>query len=172
MHEPQLLSQEPFVAHKPDDLIRNNVFPKDRAPPPQFYAMTVKMLQVQSFAKLWRISYRSGDFIVTAFSQRQCRFTIRLIPLSFSIAVETEVSMLTATMAARYLLPLSRRNNALVFASNYRGVDGGEGRDELGGADIEDVLALTRIALAHPGWDGKHSLMFGNSRGGMMTYRH
>ena len=59
----------------------------------------------------------------------------------------------------------------IVFASQYRGADGSEGQDEYCGADVQDVLSLLDIARAHSGWDGKHSLMMGWSRGTAMTYR-
>lgn len=58
----------------------------------------------------------------------------------------------------------------LVFGSNYRGNDGGEGFEEFGGTDIHDVLELIAIGRQHPGWDGKNIFMLGGSRGGTMTY--
>lgn len=58
----------------------------------------------------------------------------------------------------------------LVFGSNYRGNDGGEGVEEFGGSDLQDVLELIAIGKQHPGWDGKNIFMFGGSRGGTMTY--
>jgi dipeptidyl aminopeptidase/acylaminoacyl peptidase len=58
----------------------------------------------------------------------------------------------------------------LVFLPQYRGVGGGEGKDEFGGADLEDVLSLLSIAKCYPFTDSQNSFMIGESRGGMMTY--
>lgn len=69
----------------------------------------------------------------------------------------------------RYMMPFAEQGY-LVFGSNYRGNDGGEGTEEFGGNDIHDVLTLLDIARQHPGWDGKNIFMLGGSRGGMMTY--
>ena len=58
----------------------------------------------------------------------------------------------------------------VVFASQYRGNAGGEGKDEFGGDDLNDVLNLLPLAeeieFANEGKWG----IEGWSRGGMMTY--
>lgn len=58
----------------------------------------------------------------------------------------------------------------VVFATQYRGSDGGEGQDEFGGDDVDDVLNLIPLAdeieIADTGIWG----IEGWSRGGMMTY--
>lgn len=59
----------------------------------------------------------------------------------------------------------------VLLMSQYRGADGGEGRDEYGGADTADVAALTRLARDLPYVDGDNLFMLGYSRGGMMTYQ-
>lgn len=60
--------------------------------------------------------------------------------------------------------------NYVVIASQYRGTDGGEGKEEFGGKEIDDVLnlipALNELANA----DTSRIGMEGGSRGGMMTY--
>ncbi len=61
-------------------------------------------------------------------------------------------------------------NGFVVVASQYRGADGGEGKEEYGGADIADVLNLIPLAKSLGYADMKNVFMFGNSRGGMMTY--
>ncbi len=57
-----------------------------------------------------------------------------------------------------------------VIASQYSGNAGGEGYDEFGGADLDDVLNLQKIILESPTADASKIGMFGASRGGMMTY--
>ncbi|MBA3498343.1 MAG: S9 family peptidase [Gemmatimonadales bacterium] len=58
----------------------------------------------------------------------------------------------------------------IVVASQYRGNDGGEGREEFGGADVEDVLNLLPVLDARSDVDTSRIGMYGWSRGGMMTY--
>jgi dipeptidyl aminopeptidase/acylaminoacyl peptidase len=58
----------------------------------------------------------------------------------------------------------------VVLASQYRGSDGGEGRDELGGADVADVMALSRVAAHLPYADSSNLFLYGLSRGGMMSF--
>ena len=58
----------------------------------------------------------------------------------------------------------------VVLASQYRGNDGGEGHEELGGADLHDVTNLFTVASALEYADMKNVFMYGLSRGGMMTF--
>lgn len=58
----------------------------------------------------------------------------------------------------------------VVLASQYRGNDGGEGREEVGGADLNDVSNLLELAKSLPYADTTNVFMYGVSRGGMMTF--
>jgi dipeptidyl aminopeptidase/acylaminoacyl peptidase len=58
----------------------------------------------------------------------------------------------------------------VVIASQYRGAGGSEGKDEYGGADVDDVLNLIPVLASEPRADTTRIGMFGASRGGMMTY--
>jgi dienelactone hydrolase len=57
----------------------------------------------------------------------------------------------------------------VVLASQYRGYDGGEGKDEVGGADTDDVMNLIPLARALGYVDMERVFMFGFSRGAQMT---
>ncbi len=57
-----------------------------------------------------------------------------------------------------------------VFATQYRGNDGGEGHDEFGGKDLNDVFNLIPLAKEIPNADENAWGIEGWSRGGMMTY--
>lgn len=57
----------------------------------------------------------------------------------------------------------------VVVGSQYRGNDGGEGRDELGAADVGDVLKLIEIAKTFDNVDPVNMFALGYSRGGMQT---
>ncbi|OOE12856.1 alpha/beta hydrolase family protein [Fictibacillus arsenicus] len=58
----------------------------------------------------------------------------------------------------------------VVLASQYRGNDGGDGKDAFGGDDVRDVFALSWLADDLPYADKGNKVMIGHSRGGMMTY--
>lgn len=58
----------------------------------------------------------------------------------------------------------------VVFASQYRGNAGGEGKDEFGGSDVNDVLNLLPLADEFDFADSGKWGIEGWSRGGMMTY--
>src|SRR5262245_24917677 len=58
----------------------------------------------------------------------------------------------------------------VVVASQYRGNDGGDGREEFGGADVNDVLNLVPLLQSWLQADASRIGMYGWSRGGMMTY--
>src|SRR5262249_26820390 len=57
----------------------------------------------------------------------------------------------------------------VVLASQYRGIDGSEGKDEVAGADLDDVLNLFPLARSLGYVDMDRIFMWGLSRGGLMT---
>lgn len=59
----------------------------------------------------------------------------------------------------------------VVAASQYRGNMGGEGQEQFGGDDINDVLNLIPLLENHPDADHERIGMIGGSRGGLMTYK-
>lgn len=61
-------------------------------------------------------------------------------------------------------------NGYVAIGSQYRGNGGGEGREEFGGADVNDVLNLIPCLKSLPNVDTDRIGMVGYSRGGMMTY--
>lgn len=61
-------------------------------------------------------------------------------------------------------------NGYVIAASQYRGTDGGGGKQEFGGKDVNDVLNLIPILNYINQADTSRIGMYGWSRGGMMTY--
>ena len=57
-----------------------------------------------------------------------------------------------------------------MLASQYRGVDGGEGIEEFGGADVHDITNLVPLARGLGGIDLDNVFMLGWSRGAMSTF--
>ena len=65
---------------------------------------------------------------------------------------------------------LAETSGKIIFATQYRGVDGGTGTEEYGGADLRDVLKLIDFCEDFRFVDMEQLYMMGVSRGGMMTY--
>lgn len=59
----------------------------------------------------------------------------------------------------------------VILAPLLRQSDGGEGRDELGGADVDDLMSVSLLARSLEFVDTNNLFMYGASRGGMMTYQ-
>ncbi|MGI8638910.1 MAG: alpha/beta hydrolase family protein [Pyrinomonadaceae bacterium] len=62
------------------------------------------------------------------------------------------------------------QNGFVVVGSQYRGNDGGEGKEEFGGADVNHVLNLMPLAKSLGYADMNNVFVYGQSRGGTMTY--
>jgi dipeptidyl aminopeptidase/acylaminoacyl peptidase len=58
-----------------------------------------------------------------------------------------------------------------VLAPMYRQSGGGEGRDEMGGADLADLMNTAGLAGELGIIDTSNLFLYGESRGGMMTYQ-
>lgn len=58
----------------------------------------------------------------------------------------------------------------IVLASEYRGNGDSEGKEEFGGADVNDVMNLIPLAKSLPYADTQNIFMYGFSRGSIMTY--
>jgi len=74
------------------------------------------------------------------------------------------------SFTARGLFGQTANWGYVVFATQYRGNDGGEGKDEFGGEDVNDVLNLIPLADKIEIADTEKWGIEGWSRGGMMTY--
>jgi dipeptidyl aminopeptidase/acylaminoacyl peptidase len=59
----------------------------------------------------------------------------------------------------------------VVIVPMYRESDGSEGRDEMGGDDVNDLMNVLPLAKGLGFVDTDHLFMYGVSRGGMMTFQ-
>jgi dipeptidyl aminopeptidase/acylaminoacyl peptidase len=116
-----------------------------------------------------RIRYMSDGLKVVGYIWRPRESAGKKFPLViFNRGGNRERSQLTPWMADGFYDFVS--SGFVVIASQYRGVDGGEGKEEYGGADVRDVLNLLPVARSLDIVDMRNVFVFGNSRGGMMTY--
>ena len=118
--------------------------------------------------ELRKLEYASDGLRVVAYTYGSSR-TNALLP----VIVYNRGSFVAADVAPVLLPTMSRlaRGGFLVVAPQYRQSDGGEGKDEMGGADVSDVLNAVRLARTLPGADSARVFMYGESRGGMMAYQ-
>ncbi len=58
----------------------------------------------------------------------------------------------------------------VVVAPMYRQSDGGEGRDEMGGGDLNDLMNVVPLIKSFDFADTNNLFLYGESRGGIMTY--
>ena len=80
-----------------------------------------------------------------------------------------EFGMITEESAEKSLGYIAKWGYVII-ATQYRGVAGGEGKEEFGGEDVNDVLNLIDVLATIPKADTSRIGMYGFSRGGMMTY--
>ncbi len=163
-----IISSEKFVPHSLQHLIDVHVFPTPL--PETFYNKTCAEYEQISNAITNRIIYESDGLKVTGISCLPQETQNKKYPIYiYNRGGNREYGKLTVLSVMRSLLPFASKGY-LTYASNYRGNDGGEGIDEFGGSDVNDVLNLLEIAKQNPAWDGRNIFMLGHSRGGMMTY--
>jgi dipeptidyl aminopeptidase/acylaminoacyl peptidase len=118
---------------------------------------------------LRKVLYRSDGLRVVAYIYRSAQHNATKLP----VVIYNRGSYVAGDQAP-VLAPLFHRlarAGFVVVAPQYRGSDGGEGRDEMGGADVNDVRNALRMASRLPGVDSTRAFLYGESRGGMMTYQ-
>jgi dipeptidyl aminopeptidase/acylaminoacyl peptidase len=115
-----------------------------------------------------RIVYLSDGLRVVGFIVKPAQIESRLPVILFNRGGGLEYGNITKENLI-YLSFLASKGYILI-ASQYGGNSGGEGREEFGGRDVNDVLNLIPLAKSLPFTDSSKIGMLGFSRGGMMTY--
>ena len=67
------------------------------------------------------------------------------------------------------LFKMMVKNGFIVIAPALRGSEGGEGKDELGGSELADIMNIQEVLKEIEIADLENVFMLGESRGGMMT---
>lgn len=118
--------------------------------------------------RLEKLAYRSANLKVFAYLYSPVESTERRPAVIFNRG-----SFVRDEFAAELLVTFHRLGQAgfVVLAPMYRQSGGGEGKDEMGGADLADLMATAGVAEALGTIDTANLFMYGESRGGMMTYQ-
>lgn len=118
--------------------------------------------------RLEKLAYRSANLKVFAYLYSPVRPTGKQPAIIFNRG-----SFVRDEFAGEILATCHRLAQAgfVVLAPMYRQSGGGEGRDEMGGADLADLMATVGVAEAAGIIDTANLFMYGESRGGMMTYQ-
>jgi dipeptidyl aminopeptidase/acylaminoacyl peptidase len=145
-----------------------------RLPPEDSYSRS--LLSAQEYAMrarhdgfmVERVAYASDGLRVTAYIFRPQRIERTLPAIIFNRGGNREFGRLGPADITDFYPYLAA--GFVVIGSQYRGNDGGEGREEFGGADVDDVMNLIPLARNLGYIDMQRIGMLGCSRGGMMTY--
>lgn len=115
------------------------------------------------------ITYRSDDLKVKGFLIYPKKKGVYPC-IIYNRGGNREFGALTPEKVVKYLA-LMASWGYVVVASQYRGNMGGEGREQFGGDDINDVLNMIPLLEQLSNTDTERIGMIGGSRGGLMTYK-
>ena len=119
--------------------------------------------------KLTQVTYESDGLSVFAYVYAPVSKPARPLP----VVVFNRGSYTWKEFAGEYLMTFHRLASSgfVVVAPMYRGSGGAEGRDEMGGTDLNDLLNTKTLLRQLPFADSAAVCMYGESRGAMMTYQ-
>src|SRR5574341_592983 len=116
--------------------------------------------------EMLRVTYRSDGLPVVAFIYRPSAIGDKR-----PVVVYNRGSYIRQNAARELLVPFHRLAAAgfVVVAPMYRGSEGAPGRDEMGGADLADLMNIQAVIASLPYADAADMFLYGESRGGMMA---
>ena len=119
---------------------------------------------------LQKVPYRSGGLQVFAYVYAPAS---RKEGFRYPAVIYNRGSWTRDEFAGELLTSFHRlaTSGFIVIAPMYRGSGGAEGRDDLGGADVEDLMATAGLARDLGFVDPANLFLYGESRGGMMVYQ-
>jgi dipeptidyl aminopeptidase/acylaminoacyl peptidase len=116
--------------------------------------------------ELLKVTYLSDDLEVVAFVYKPSQSSGRQPAIVYNRG-----SYVRRDAAPELLVMFHRLATAgfVVVAPMYRGSEGAPGRDEMGGADLADLMRIQAVVATLPYVDPAAVFLYGESRGGMMT---
>lgn len=130
----------------------------------------VEKIRNQRELELLKIRYMSDGLKIVGFIYKPVKTAGKKLP----VLIFNRGGLADETIGPenfRYIYEMHRyaSEGFVVLASQYRGAGGSEGKDEIAGADTDDVINLLPLARSLGYADMKRIFMWGFSRGGMMT---
>ncbi len=118
---------------------------------------------------LQKISYRSDGLSVIAYLYQPTATPAQKLP----VIIYNRGSYVRGDAAPELVTMFHRlaREGFAIVAPMYRGSDGGEGKDEMGGDDLADLMNIVPVIPSLGGLDAAQLFLYGESRGGMMTFQ-
>lgn len=115
-----------------------------------------------------RLKYMSDGLKVTAYLYKPTRVSGSKLPA----IIFNRGSFILGDVAPELVSSFHRlaSEGFVVLAPMYRQSDGGEGRDEMGGGDVNDLMNSVALAKSLGFIDVNNLFLYGESRGGVMTY--
>jgi dipeptidyl aminopeptidase/acylaminoacyl peptidase len=116
--------------------------------------------------QMLRLTYTSDGLPVIAFIYRPSARSDQR-----PVIVYNRGSYVRRNAARELLVPFHRLADAgfVVVAPMYRGSEGAPGRDEMGGADLADLMNIQPVIASLAYADSANVFLYGESRGGMMV---
>ncbi len=166
----QLLSSTiPFREYVPQSysVIKDGVFPSGVSE--NIYSGWIEKFNQNQTVQAKEFTYSSDGYNIKAYYLYPNEVPNKGLPLVlFNRGGRGKYGMINVLTINNLLAPLVLKGY-IILASQYRGTDGGEGADEFGGAEVQDIVELYNLRHQLKHWDGKNIYMFGWSRGGMST---
>ena len=115
-----------------------------------------------------RLKYMSDGLKVTAYLYKPTRVSESKLPA----IIFNRGSLILGDIAPELISSFHRlaSEGFVVLAPMYRQSDGGEGRDEMGGGDVNDLMNVAALAKSLGFVDVNNLFLYGESRGGVMSY--
>lgn len=163
-----MLEISPHTPERYTDLVAAHIFRPDEVTSAIYQSALDKHAKADDIC-FNQIAYDSDGLRITGLMATPNPAPKKMPLLIFNRGGSFNYGALNMHLFFQMIAPFVRAGYGML-ASNYRGNHRSEGREEFGGADVNDVLALIDIGKQQPWWDGQNIFMLGWSRGGMMTY--
>lgn len=121
-----------------------------------------------------QLEYNSDNLVIQAWGLQPKAQSAKKWPvIIYNRGGNAALGRLDYVSVLRQLTPLAQQG-FIVLASQYRGSVPSDqityGKDQFGGADVNDVHQLIELAKKLPAADADNIFLYGISRGGMMSY--
>jgi dipeptidyl aminopeptidase/acylaminoacyl peptidase len=127
---------------------------------PHGYELPISTLQI-----LLNSIYNTTELPITEITTNISRNNVNILSHRFPALLYCRGGIGKVGRVQTHWIELFANSGYVVFAPSYRGNEGGEGRDEFGGADQEDVHAAFRLIQSLPFVDTSNISLLGFSRG-------